>query len=87
MFAVVNPTASPFVSLVGLGEKMAIRYRDRVSKLVDDLKNIKGSEAELLRKLIEEADKRHEADQLSLGRSFDRLRDLVVWAKSNIWQE
>lgn len=66
---------------------MAIRYRDRVSKLLDNLKTIRGPEAKMLVAFIEAADKRHEADQLSLSRSFESIRALVAWAKSSIDQE
>jgi hypothetical protein len=66
---------------------MPIQYRDRVDKLLRALKQIKSPEAKALVLFMNGATARKESDQLSLSRSFERIRDLASWAKSSIDQE
>lgn len=66
---------------------MPIQYRDRVSKLLKALKSVKSHEAKIFVAFIQAADKRKEADQLTLSRSFERIKEIASWARSSIDQE
>lgn len=67
---------------------MPIRYRDRLNRVLGDLEgNPRRPEAIALAKLIRDADARGDGDQVSLSNLFERMRDLVSWAKATIDQE